>query len=87
MIQNTRKCIVTNKQLEREDAIRVAKMKDGTIIIDSPQGGRGAYISKDINLIDEIKKKRHLNKVFKTNVDREVYEQLFTVMREKYGKK
>lgn len=87
MIQNKRKCIVTNKPLERDDAIRVAKMKDGTIIIDSPKGGRGAYISKDINLIDEIKKKRHLNKVFKTNVDREVYEQLFTVMREKYGKK
>ena len=86
MIQNKRKCIVTNKLIEKDQAIRVAKMKDGSIKIDCNKDGRGAYILKDASLIEDIKKKRHLHKVFKTNVDREVYEELFKIMEEKYGR-
>lgn len=80
--KNNRKCIITNQIKNKEELIRIVKLKDGTFEVNSNSGGRGAYISKDKSLINKINKQRILNKVFRTEVPNNVYEELEKVLEE-----
>ena len=77
---NNRKCIITNEKLPKEELIRIVKKKDNTIIINSNEQGRGAYIKKDKELIDKIKRTKALHRVFRFNVDSKTYEQLCEIL-------
>ena len=56
--------------------IRVVRTKDGNYLVNSNAQGRGAYIKNDSALIEQLNKKKLLNRTFKTNVPAEVYELL-----------
>lgn len=73
-----RKCIVTNEMKPKEDLIRIVLNKDGLIFVDptGKQNGRGAYVSKEVSIIEKAEKTGALNKQFKTKVDTKIYEQL-----------
>lgn len=75
-MNNQRKCIVTNAVKDKNELIRIVKTKDNTFLISDIAKGRGAYISKDKNLIDDLMKKRLLNRSFKTSVPLEVYNEV-----------
>jgi len=73
-----RKCIVTNEMKAKEELLRVVRNKEGDIFVD-PSGkknGRGAYITKDMTVIEEAEKNGVLNKSFKTKVDPTIFEEL-----------
>lgn len=78
-----RKCIATNEMLPKEELLRIVKSKDGTISIDltNKKDGRGAYIKKDINVLPILKKKKILNRVFETQIDETLYEEIEKVLR------
>ena len=59
--------------------------KDGFAKIENSTklDGRGAYICKDENCINECKKKRALNRAFKTNIAEDVYEELLNEFKNK----
>ena len=74
----TRKCIVTNQILPVDQLIRFVKTKDGLIKIEKKTKllGRGAYCLNNLESINELFKKKLLNRSFKTNISNEVYEKL-----------
>ncbi|WKX02536.1 YlxR family protein [Candidatus Mycoplasma mahonii] len=76
-----RKCIVTNQILDISKMIRVVRLKNGEFKVNSLVPGRGAYIINDSNFIDEIKRKKVLNKSFKTNVSSSIYKELEKIMK------
>lgn len=78
---NSRKCIVTNQIKPKEQLIRIVKTKQGTYEVNSDAKGRGAYVSKDASLINELAKKRLLNRSFKTSVPQEVYDKLIEILQ------
>lgn len=73
-----RSCIVTNNKLPKEKMIRIAKLKTGEVVIDEKQEfeGRGCYFELNDQNLDEVIKKRLINRSFRTQVDKEVYEKL-----------
>lgn len=79
---NSRKCIATGEVKPKEQLIRIVKTKNGTYEVNSDAKGRGAYVSKNASVIDEIAKKRLLNRSFKTTVPQEVYDKLIEVLKE-----
>lgn len=79
---NSRKCIATGEIKPKEQLIRIVKTKNGTYEVDSDAKGRGAYVSRDANTINEIAKKRLLHRSFKTNVPQEVYDKLIEKLKE-----
>lgn len=81
LLVTNRKCIVTNKIIPKSALIRVVKQKNGKILIDSNVKGRGAYISKNCPNFAIIKQRKMLNRVFKTNVDQSVYEDLIALLK------
>ena len=75
MIQNNRKCIVTRESKSKNDLIRIVKINDGTFHVDSNLKGRGAYISKNVD-ISLVLKSKVLHRAFKIQVPKEVYDKL-----------
>lgn len=82
MIQNTRKCVLTNEKKEKSELIRISLKKDGTYHVDSQTSGRGVYVSKYLQNPEQIVKKRVLNRAFKTVVPQSVYDELITKIKE-----
>ncbi len=76
-----RKCIVCGENKEKNDLIRIVKNKEEGIILDptGKKNGRGAYICKEEKCINEAKKKRKLEKVFKTEISDDLYEEIIAM--------
>ncbi len=73
-----RKCVVTNDMLPKKALIRVVRNKEGEVFVDDTgkKNGRGAYLSKDKNVIEEAKKTKVLEKHLNVAIDASIYEQL-----------
>ena len=66
-----RKRILSNEMHPKNDMIRVVINKDEQIFADATgkQQGRGAYVSKDVKLVEEAQQKGVLEKYFKADAD------------------
>ena len=72
-----RTCVVTHEKLPKKDLLRIVKFND-EIKVD-PNGklnGKGCYIKKDISVLEKLKKDKVLNKVFETEIDESIYEEI-----------
>ena len=72
-----RTCVVTHEKLPKKDLLRIVKFND-EIKVD-PSGklnGKGCYIKKDISVLEKLKKDKVLNKVFETEIDENIYEEI-----------
>ena len=73
-----RTCVVTREKLEKKDLIRVVRTPDGNVLIDETGklNGRGAYLKKDIDVINKAEKNKILNKHLEVEVKSEVFDSL-----------
>jgi len=73
-----RKCIVSNEQLPKKELIRIVKNKEGIVKVDltGKLNGRGAYLKKDIKVINKAIKTKKLDRHLETNIPEEIYEEL-----------
>lgn len=77
-----RKCVVTQEMYPKQQLIRVVRNKEGEVFVDQTgkKNGRGAYISKDLDVIERAEKQEVLNRHLKTKVDTDIYDQLKAVV-------
>ena len=70
-----RRCIVTKEQLPKNELLRIVKDKEGNINIDltGKLNGRGAYIKKDIEVLNIAKSKNILSRALETTIPEEIY--------------
>ncbi|RDW19518.1 DUF448 domain-containing protein [Oceanobacillus arenosus] len=73
-----RKCIITNEMKPKKDLIRVVRNKEGEVFVDptGKKNGRGAYLSRDLDVIVKAEKSNALNRQLNTEVDASIYEEL-----------
>jgi len=73
-----RKCIVTNEQLEKQDLMRIVKNKQNEVFVDETgkAHGRGAYLKRDLKVIEKAEKKNIIAKHFRIEVDQSIYQAL-----------
>lgn len=84
-----RKCVVMNEMKPKEEMIRIVRNKEGEVFVD-PSGkknGRGAYLSKDVAVIEKAEKMRTLNQLFKVEIDPTIYEELKQMVTGKSNEK
>src|SRR5699024_12323010 len=64
-----RKCILSNEMKPKNDMIRVVKKKEGEIKADATgkAPGRGAYVSKDIEIAEKAQEQDKLERYFDSN--------------------
>lgn len=77
-----RTCVVTKEKLEKKDLIRVVKNNNGEVFVDltGKANGRGAYIKKDINVLNDVKRTKALEKHLETSISEEVYKNIEDVI-------
>ena len=78
-----RTCVVTKEQLEKKDLLRIVKNKEGLVFVDEngKQNGRGAYIKKDLEVLELAKKNKALDRALETEIPEEVYERIEKVIK------
>lgn len=78
-----RTCIVTKEKLEKKDLIRIVKNNSGEVFVDltGKQNGRGAYIKKDIEVLNKVKKNKILDRHLETTIPESVYEELEEIIK------
>ena len=78
-----RTCTITKEKLPKQELIRVVRTPEGKIEIDltGRLNGHGAYLKKDLSVIELAKKKKILNRVLETEVPDEIFEQLENIIK------
>ena len=73
-----RMCIACRSEVEKKGLIRIVKNAEGEIFVDrtGKAAGRGAYICDKIECVEKCVKTRGLNRAFKTDINKEIYEKL-----------
>ena len=72
-----RMCAITRQKKPKNELLRLVRV-DGKIIIDEKQNiqARGVYLSKDKEVLKNLKKSKCLNRAFKTDIPQEVYDEV-----------
>ncbi|GAB3794837.1 RNase P modulator RnpM [Virgibacillus kimchii] len=73
-----RKCVITNELKPKKDLIRVVRNKEGEVFVDptGKKNGRGAYLSRDLEVISKAEESRILNRHLNAEVNTDLYEEL-----------
>ena len=73
-----RSCVVTKEKLPKNELLRVVKTPEGEVMADisGKLNGRGAYIKKDMAVLEKAKKSKVLERVLETEISDEVYEKI-----------
>lgn len=78
-----RKCIISNEQLPKQELIRVVKNKDNIVSVDltGKANGRGAYLKKDLKIIQKAIKSKKLDRHLEITVPDEIYNELLGLFK------
>ncbi|MGN1343479.1 MAG: RNase P modulator RnpM [Traorella sp.] len=73
-----RKCVVTQEQFPKKELIRVVRTPEGEVVIDKTgrTNGHGAYLKRDVDVVEMAKKKKSLARALECDIDDRIYEEL-----------
>lgn len=73
-----RSCIITKEKLPKAELLRIVRGTDGIVKVDTTGkiNGRGAYIKRDIEVLNKARKSKILNRALETEISDEVYEEI-----------
>lgn len=74
----TRSCVVTREKYPKQELIRVVRTPEGSVVVDETgkQNGRGAYLKRDLSVIEKAEKNKILSRHLEVDVPSEVFEKL-----------
>ena len=77
-----RTCVVTGEKLDKRELLRIVRDKDKNVKVDltGKMNGRGAYIKKDINVLNEAIKKKSLERKLECTISDEVYDEIRKIL-------
>lgn len=77
-----RKCIVTQEQFPKKELIRVVRTPEGEVVIDKTgrTNGHGAYLKKDLAVLELEKKRKALKRALECDIPESVYTELEELM-------
>ena len=73
-----RTCVITREKYPKKELIRVVKNKEGEVFVDNTgkANGRGAYLKRDVEVIEKAQKTKQLEKVLEIEIPDTIYEGL-----------
>ena len=76
--ERLRMCIICREHSDKKELLRIVKNKDGEIFVDQTgqANGRGAYICKNPECFQKLRKTRGLNRAFRCEIKDEVYDKI-----------
>ena len=79
-----RTCIITQEKYHKKELIRVVRTPNKEIIVDitGKANGRGAYLKKDIEVINLARKSKKLERHLETTIPDTIYDDLIKIVEE-----
>ncbi len=77
-----RTCIITKEKLPKKELIRVVRDKDGNVTIDitGKANGRGAYLKRDLSVIEKARLSKQLDRHLEITVPMTIYDELSAIL-------
>ena len=77
-----RTCVVTKEKLPKQELLRIVRTPEGSVMIDEggKMNGRGAYIKRDVQVLEQERKKKVLERHLECSIDDSVYEEIKSVL-------
>jgi len=71
-----RSCVVTREKLPKNELLRIVRTPEGNVCVDTTGklNGRGAYIKKDLEVLEKAKKTRILSRQLEVEISDDIYE-------------
>lgn len=78
-----RRCVVTKEQMPKSELLRIVRDKENNVFVDQTgkAGGRGAYIKKDLNVLNTARSKKILEKNLEISIKDELYEEIEKIIK------
>lgn len=78
-----RKCVVTGERFEKKQLLRIVRSPENVVAVDltGRANGRGAYVSKDVAVVEKARKTKILERHLETTIPEEVYDELIRVIQ------
>lgn len=73
-----RTCVVTKEKLPKQELLRIVRTPEGDIEVDltGKLNGRGAYIKKDVTVLEKAHKSKILERILECNIGEDIYEKI-----------
>ena len=73
-----RTCVITKEKLPKKELLRIVRTPEGNVEVDltGKLNGRGAYIKKDIEVLEKAKKGNALGKHLEVDIPDSICEEL-----------
>jgi len=73
-----RTCVVCHEKLEKRELLRIVRNKEGEVSVDltGKANGRGAYIKKDLEVLEKAIKGKMLERHLECQIDDSIYEEI-----------
>ena len=80
-----RTCVVTKEKYPKSELIRVVRDNLGNISVDltGKKNGRGAYLKKDIDVINKAFSGKILERYLEALIPQEIYDELCNIVNDK----
>ena len=77
-----RTCVITKESLPKSELLRVVRTPEGDVQVDETGklNGRGAYIKKDLEVLEKAKKSNILEKRLECKIEDSVYEAIKNII-------
>ena len=77
-----RMCSVTRERFPKQELLRIVKTPEGEVIIDETGklNGHGAYIKKDLAVLEQAKKTKALSRALECEIPSEVYDEIKNII-------
>ena len=78
-----RMCSVTRERFPKQELLRIVKTPEGEVVIDETGkvNGHGAYIKKDLAVVEQAKKTKALSRALECEIPSEVYEKIAEIIK------
>lgn len=78
-----RKCVITGEMKPKKELIRVVRNKEGEVFVDptGKKNGRGAYVSRNLDVIKQAEKTNALAQSLNAEINPEIYTELTHLVR------
>ena len=77
-----RTCVISKEKLAKKDLIRIVRTPEGQVIVDltGKANGRGAYIKKDLAILEKCQKSPVLENILGVKIPEEIFIELKSII-------
>ena len=78
-----RMCSVTRERFPKQELLRIVKTPEGEVIIDETGkvNGHGAYIKKDLEVLEKAKKTKALSRALEIEIPESIFKELEEIIK------